>query len=381
VGKWRRAVTVTLASNQACTTVALSSTMGPTNATHLPRSTNPAYDLGTLAANLPFTAITTGEIDAIECVLYKAGVSQGEFGNPGTGARFQLYRGSGPAGMRIDNNTPGEQTLYTSLSTLESYDQVIADCKGGNWDSDFSEAAVDNDNIRIYLNSGGREFNSHLSFSQFATNGTTPYSAQNPIATGLEPAASWDDSANASENSGTGFVDFTNPLASPRINQFATWLVNVGVLATTTSTFTIFDPRSQILKSPGPGPSSEVFLNCNGGDCSGNDARVQQMSFNTPYGAPGSAACGRVAYSGFHVQATAGSGSSPYANTIFPSGCGGTLTNQEKVLLWQIFDVGTCLGNQILPTCTPVPCSAIPGSCGLTPDGCGNTQDCACAVQ
>jgi len=113
----------------------------------------------------------------------------------------------------------------------------------------------------------------------------------------------------------------------------------------------------------------------------GND-RVQQFSFNTPYGAPEEAACGRVAYSGFHVAATGG-GQAPFQNEIFPNHCrsaaanNGTLTDQEKVLLYMLFDVGACVGDVPLPPpCVPITCSSSGARCGFTPDGCGNVIDC-----
>ncbi|HTV20242.1 MAG TPA: hypothetical protein VMG12_16270, partial [Polyangiaceae bacterium] len=102
--------------------------------------------------------------------------------------------------------------------------------------------------------------------------------------------------------------------------------------------------------------------------------RIQQFSFNTPFNAPASAACGRIAYSGFHV--VAGSGSNPYQNSIFPQHCTGDLTAQEKILLFMLFDLGTCVGEEPEPPeCTPLQCDST--QCGVLPNGCGGTMDCA----
>ena len=104
---------------------------------------------------------------------------------------------------------------------------------------------------------------------------------------------------------------------------------------------------------------------------------MQQFSFNTPYGAPEGATCGRVAHSGFHV-ATTGGDNNPFQTVTFPSHCGGDLTSQEKVLLYMLFDLGACVGEEPLPPpCIPITCEGVSGRrCGFTPDGCGQVLDC-----
>jgi hypothetical protein len=193
----------------------------------------------------------------------------------------------------------------------------------------------------------------------------------------------WDTATNTN-TTGTGRVSIVgspNPtLVSPRIDTFADWMVIEGVTspsATPSYSFTITDPRSQNLTIL---PGTEEFVHRTDGN-----ARVQQFSFNTPFGAPPTAACGRVAYSGFHVAATSGQGNTPFATQTFPAHCNsatlgnsGNLSPQEKILLFMLFDLGACIGEPELPECTPVPCGA---ACGTIPNGCGATQDCGgCAA-
>jgi hypothetical protein len=161
-------------------------------------------------------------------------------------------------------------------------------------------------------------------------------------------------------------------------------MVNETVTTSPGYTFAITDPRSQnntiaagteefVYRADAP-PESTTQGYSNSGN-----GRVQQFSFNTPFGAPDDAACGRVAYSGFHVAATGGS-SNPFQNSNFPEHCTGNLTAQEKVLLFMLFDLGTCVGDEPdPPQCTPIDCED--DQCGTVPDGCGNTQDCGgCAA-
>ena len=374
-GKFRRAVTLTVPDDGACATNSLPTTL-PDSPTRLPRDMSDG-----LAVNIPHIAITTGSIDAIECVFSKMGLADAEFGNPGTDGsaaeRIHLYRGGGdgdgdPGGAVIDTDTPQDSEFYSDSARMLGYDIVVADCEGGDWDSDFSQRDDWGANVLDYLNRGGRVFASHLSFSWLHENGDQAYSEADALTTGLAAAATWETDAvgiNPSINDGTGFISVGETAASPRIDNFAEWMVSEGVTTAPDYQFDITDPRSQ---ANSLGPSTEQFVHCDGQDCENEYARVQQFSFNTPYGAPDEAVCGRLAYSGFHVNTNAS------GDAVFPEHCGGDLTDQEKVLLYMLFDLGACVGVDPPgpPPCVPVSCEDAGASCGFTNDGCGNVLDC-----
>lgn len=395
VGRFRRAIKHTV--TQACANNELPTTL-PGNPTRLARS----MDDG-LAVNIPAIAVTTGEIDAMECVLEKMGIGHSLFGNPaaldpGT-PRVHLFRGkngggfggpgggSGVSGARIDADTPDDTTLYGTLSTLLRYDFVIADCKGSGYDGNGAQRMASGANLREYVNRGGRMFASHLSYTWIAENGNAEFDMGNPIATGLAPAATW-GSIDTSTTSGTGLVSVGRPAASPRIDSFTAWLSAEGVATAPDYTFNITEPRSQALSL---GQSSEEFVYTSvererpgrGDGGAGNEPevveRIQQFSFNTPYGAPEEQVCGRVAYSGFHVAASGGGAGNrtPFADVIFPAHCTGSLTAQEKVLLYMIFDLGACIGDlPPPPECVPETCESTETECGYIADGCGKVVDC-----
>jgi hypothetical protein len=370
VGKFRRAVVHSLPLNAACSTTALSTAL-PANPTRLPRSTSEA---GAVGLNIPRIAISTGQIDAMECVFEKMGIATSEFGNFGGAARVHLYRGgtsSGSAsGARINGSTPFDQDLYGSLTRLQGYDMVVADCEGQTWDGTaFTQRIASGANLREYVNRGGRMFASHLSFSWLHDNGTQVYSAGAAFTTGLGQAATWDTNIlNNLDNTGTGQVSVGRPLASPRIQNFTEWMDNENV-TNASNQFTITDPRSMAQTL---GASSEEFVFRTNGN-----QRVQQFSFNTPYAAPVEESCGRVAYSGFHVANTSGD-TDPFASSTFPAHCSGNLTAQEKVLLYMLFDLGACVGAEPEPPpCVPEECPT-DGTCGLIGDGCGGQQTCGC---
>jgi hypothetical protein len=397
VGKFRRAVTHHLPPNAACTTTALATTM-PNNPTRLPSSMSDAPAGLTAAVNLPRVAVSTGQIDAMECVFYKMGLDQTEFGNfTNTSAtstpRVHLYRGGSsgsPSGASINGSTPHDTALYGSAERLKFYDMVVADCEGQAWDATPGSAqrVSSGGNLRQFVNRGGRMFASHLSFTWL--NGNNPAGSPATVFdTGLGSSATWRQASFYTDSTGTGRISTGRDRASPRIGNFATWLGQEGV----PNPFTINEPRSMV-EPDGAGPSggnplgatSEEFVYRDDSPSTtqtGNH-RVQQFSFNTPYGATDEESCGRVAYSGFHVANTSG-GASPFGTATFPAHCtnaaasNGVLTNQEKVLLYMLFDLGACVGEEPEPPppCTPVECPD-DDTCGTLPDGCGGQLDCGC---
>lgn len=398
-GKFRRAARVTVPESAACTDVALPTAL-PDNPTRLPRHASDGEFV-----HLPRIAISTGQIDAMECVFSKMGLADDEFGDPGadgsTAAHVHLYRGgaaNNPAGASISDATPHSVDLYGTLERLQKYDMVVADCEGPSADnpgSPNSEARLYGPNVREYVNRGGRMFASHLSFSWLADNGDQAYAEATATETGLGPAAVW-ESNPPNPPTGVGVVSKDSANASPRIDNFADWLVNEQVVTETELSFDIIEPRNQVRRL---GEHSEEFIHCQvpepepepadagvrprpGPGGGGNQTtcdRIQQFSFNTPYGAPEEASCGRVAYSGFHVAAVEGGDgmNGTFADVVFPTHCGGSLTDQEKVLLYMLFDLGACVGEPPPPPeCKPTTCEELGAQCGPAPDGCGGVLDC-----
>jgi hypothetical protein len=400
-GKFRRGVRITVPEAQACTDVVLPATL-PDNPARLPRNTTDG-----LFVHIPKIAVSTGQIDAMECVFSKMGLANGEFGDPGADGnavpRVHLYRGGDeemPAGAAMGPDTPHSLALYSTLDRLQQYDMIVADCEGPSADQPGanSEAARYATNVREYVNRGGRMFASHLSFSWLQDNGDQPYAEGMPLETGLADAADW---ANNPPNptTGTGVVSIDSANASPRIDNFSQWLVKEQVVTETEMSFNISEPRNQVIEL---GEHSEEFIHCGepaeqpvpeedagpGGGFGGQgDAvcdSIQQFSFNTPYGAPEDASCGRVAYSSFHVAAVEGGDGmdGTFQDVIFPAHCAGSLTSQEKVLLYMLFDLGACVGDPPPPPeCKPTTCEELGALCGPAPDGCGNVLDCGLCVR
>ncbi len=363
LGKWRRAQKYTLPETAACATTQI-----PSTATRLPRDMNDG-----LGVNIPRVAVTTGQIDAMECVFEKMGVSVAEFAEPGADGsaapRIHLY---GEDGAELPTGFTPKTDLHTSLERVMSYDLIVFDCEGtGSTDNDAFDPI-----IREYVNRGGRMFASHLEYKWINDNGNTPYDPDTATDTGLQPAATWNPDTPANLDEGVGLVSIGRPGANPgKIQDFADWLLNEGA-ATVDYEIDIIEPRDV---ATGVGTASEEYLYRY---TTVSTTSVQQFAFNTPYGAPSEAICGRVAYSGFHVSS--GGDPAAFADVVFPDHCDGTtglsedLTDQEKVLLYMLFDVGACVGTgePAPPECMPV--DDCTGRCGELADGCGGLLDCTC---
>lgn len=357
IGKFRRAQRVTVAAADACDTSPISPLV-----TRLPRDSSDG-----IKAHIPHIAISTGELDAMECVFYKMGIDEDEFAEPGNdgdaAARIHLY---GTDGAAMSTGDTPEADLHTDMDRIMSYDMLVFDCQGQGYpDYDNSDAR-----IREYVNRGGRMFASHLSYTWLYDNGNQAYDDEDPYDTGLAPAANF-NTALQLISSGTGIVSQGRPRANDaKIDLFAEWLDNENAATFVTDHYemAISDPRDN---ADSVNAGTEEFMYRSTGNSS---TSVQQFAFNTPFNAPDDELCGRVAYSGFHVVASAGG----YKNSVFPNHCTGNLTAQEKTLLYMLFDLGACVTTDLPepPTCTAV--TDCTGRCGTLPNGCGGTLACTC---
>jgi hypothetical protein len=366
IGKWRRAVQLTLPANAACVTTAVDVLN-----TRVPRTTSDG-----LAANIPKTAFVTGGVDAMECVFFKIGVAESVFaaGANGGSARMHLYGRDGGQIAAANDSNPLESALHGDRTRMFGYDMLVFDCQGAEY-PDYDDPA--DDYVREYVNRGGRMFASHWSYTLLQDNdGTFPFAAGTRYDTGLSQSADW-QSSNTFDTSGTGTISVGRPGANAsKISNFSTWLDNEGVIDLPSLEFDIIDPRD-LATAVNTGAEEFIYR-------SDEDSEpIEQFAFNTPFTAPEDQVCGRVAYSGFHVSPGGNAFDEPFKGDDFPGHCtdsaanNGALTDQEKVLLYMLFDLGTCVGEEPPqpPGCTTLDCT---GRCGVVSDGCGGVVDCSC---
>jgi hypothetical protein len=349
LGQWRRGVTFSVTSG--CTTTDVGDI-------HMPRTQ--AGDPGDIpnSSNIPATAVSTGNDDAIECLLLKMGIDRNEFTTNAYPGRVHLYTGNG---ANLGRNTPTETALMGAGGTFMNYDQIIFPCWGVDPVLDTSNVTqktpAELANLVSYANAGGRFFATHFSFSWLYKN--PPF----------DQTAQWDPEAN----NNPGYVPFTGnvstavPLGFP--GTFALWLDVVGALTKApTPQVTISEGRHNVDKVLG---NSVAWID--GVDPSPADASTSQMllhySFDTPVGAP--AQCGHAIYSDFHVTTQSNT-----SGMHFPDECDNNqLSAQERILEFMIWDLSSCAG-PTKPACVPKTCNQIGVTCGTADDTCGHELNC-----
>ncbi len=402
-GKWRRAMVVPSGVVSACKTTAL-----PESYSRL--AANSSDGLG---AHLPKIAISTGRVDEMECVFFKAGISASEFTVPSQNGRIHMYRSTdvyrdpktnqdevaggsrmgsnctcsaqNPTGSCTSETTVNDSQLFATQTTMDAYDVVVMDCEGHA----HEEAATADARMREYVNKGGRLFASHWSYTWLHDNASGANVGTNVWQTGLSGAANFSGAGSAGAESDIAYLSLGRPRANTnKVQNFSKWLSNEGAATLTTDNvtgaaltgqFNVTDPRD-LAASANAGSDEWVYRTVKNGEArphAAADTSVQQLSFNTPLGANAANVCGRVAYSGFHVAKADNNDSDDF----FPCVCEGTtLTAQEKVLLYMLFDLSACVstdGPTPPPACTPTAkATACAGKCGYVSDGCGGVIDC-----
>ena len=344
LGKWRRVISVPVT---ACINNALTTTQ-----THLPRNRN--------EGDIPRFAISTGNVDALECVLRKMGIEDAEFQNPAivsnlptSAGRVHVFHGganavNGAGGAIINGTTPSETALYGNQTTINAYDIALFPCTGGEDD----KPAADQDRVIAYTGLGGRVFATHFSYVWLYNR--APFSS----------TATWTINAASYNTTFTGVID----QSFPKGVALAAWLKQPAVNASTV--------LGQIPVNVVRNDFSAVVAPSQRWMYSTNPAIPLHYTFNTPVGVAAASQCGRVVYSDFHVENVNGSN-----GATFPTECGANapMTPQEKLLEFMLFDLSSCI-SQDVPTCTPRTCAQQNISCGPAGDGCGNLLACGVCV-
>jgi hypothetical protein len=319
VGKWRRQLTVP--SVPACQETAL-----PAESTALPSNHT--------QGDLPQIAITTGDADALDCLVRKLGIDDAEITTGAQGGKVHLYAGNGAtqfaSGFAGGTGAfPSAQTLWSHLGTLSKYDIVLFSCEGGQNPATKPQAALQA--VHDYANLGGRVFLSHWHNIWVAGDRTDPTH-------GLpdwQSIAAFDFAAAQDEQTQLTFVDET----APKGRSFAAWLEDVGG-STRRDQILVSEPRYTCQAVDPAKAERWVYVDPAQSSPLGKTG-VQDMVFTTPQDRSADTRCGKVVFSDMHVS----SDSSSKAGTPYPLGCASTpLAAQEKALAFLFFDISSCVG-------------------------------------
>jgi hypothetical protein len=295
--------------------------------------------------DIPLMAFVTGFADTLECVLRKIGIADSEFSDPSGTGRVRFYQGTTHGGAGYSATTPGEEQLWGSQAAINAYDMVYFACQG-----QAGMPTTEAQNILVnYANAGGRIFATHFSYVWLFDD--APFSG----------TAAWDVEQHPSPADQDGYVDTTFPkgLALAQWLQIVNASTSFGVIPL------------QVLRHDHDGPiaPSQSWITID--DVNFPGANVH-YTFNTPIGSPADQQCGRVLYDDFHVENVGDS-----KGVVFPGECvPGSMTAQERLLEFMIFDLGSCVTPDQPPPCQTVSCADLGVQCGPAADGCGGLQQC-----
>jgi hypothetical protein len=342
LGKWRRQVT--LASVAGCVTTPLDA-----GNTSLPKNRG--------EGDIPKIAMVTGFADPMECLLLKIGLDADEIQDPtDANARIHFYQGANNPGLIRSNNTPDGTALYSSADTLKKYDVVMLPCEGGPYDQGPGNLK----NISDYLDIGGRVFSTHYSYDWWHYNGS-PY----------EVIGNWQP-GQADHFSDAAGIQGVLDVGFPKGVAFSAWLQAANVSSKSPpGQLNILEGRHDIIsiavnhtdpKAAGYVPVQDwvnfTFDNASHNGTRDNRPGVMQLTFNTPLNATAGSDgnlqfCGRAVFSDYHVSQKS-LVNQPAGDTgpsgTFPDNCKtGDLSDQEKALAFQLFDLSSCVQSDTVP--------------------------------
>lgn len=341
VGKWRREIKI---SNVAeCATTPLRA-----EDTHLPRKKS--------EGNIPKFALTSGNQDALECLLRKVGIDDSEFTNPDRDGRVNLYVGNGI--QTYDKGFNGQSDyvdfgsatdLWSSLDNLSKYDVLMLSCES-EWNTATKSAAA-HKALQDYIDQGGRVFASHFHNVWIAQAGASlPMSK---VAQFAGDKLGYYDTSNSKK---TALIN----MSTLKGRTLATWLQSSLVQGTTTlGELDVYESRATLHFRDQT--LTQDFVDFGHADVTAYNDKLaidspdrvlnpgaQYFSFNAPIGAVPENQCGQMVFTDLHLK---GGPSAEYTGLLpFPLSCGDEykhepfpLTPQQKALIFLLFDLTNCL--------------------------------------
>jgi hypothetical protein len=337
IGKWRRQLKIPQVA--ACVDMPLS-----TADTSLPKSRTDMTPM-TTGVDLPRIAISTGEADAIECLILKLGIDPSEISSSTGTGRIHLYTnpgaGGGQGASTFAANWAGgsaamtdSRTFWDDVNNLKNYDIVMLSCEGDQYPASKPQTSLQA--MHDYADLGGRVFASHWHNIWIGGDDTNP----NHGLADWESVATFNFGGNPNPDTLTAMID---EMGNPKGMSFAQWMLNVGG-STTRDQLTVTAARNTCTSVDPNKGEQWVYLDPATANPPGTLTMKSAMNFQftTPQSMDPMDRCGKVVFSDMHVSAD----SSSAPGTAYPGGCSTQdLTAQEKALAFMFFDIASCVGS------------------------------------
>ena len=381
IGKWRTHTTV--ANVPACGTTSA-------GAIKLPSSADGSDPI----VSMPQFALSMGNSDSLECLLYRIGIDLKEFtSGPSATGHVHLFTGAGMTLTGSGTAAPaGEDSLWNTLAAMEKYDVSLFSCEGRE------TTGADPQILEQYVNAGGRAFTSHFHYAWLSGPIDTD-TGEGPVnGKTYTQNKDWSDLATWND-------DDQGVIQAPYFGATQTDLIGVKINTELNGDAGVF-PKGEALTSwltttkafgTNGMPANEVAIQAPAFDSqvntadtdsqpwatydpasyvpgevgtSGNPAlpthETAYFSFNTPVNAKATDGgsppyCGRVVFTGLHVGAAAMDTTTnptvetyqlPSATTCNPTP--GNLSPQEKILEFMLFDLSACVVSDTIAPPPPI---------------------------
>lgn len=275
---------------------------------------------------MPLIALTSG-CDPIHTLMEKIGVDKTELTTASGNGMVHVYAGKGGNGTGVSSATDA-YAFWGTLSEMMKYDIIINECECTPFARDTVGPAYEN--MRLYLDAGGRVFNSHYHLNFF---GTSPENG-GKAASELQSAATWALWGKASGGSAPFLID----TSFPKGKAMDDWLSSLptqskwGPSIKTTPKGQIQTSNVGDIGGTIPGISQRWIYPSNGNG-------AVYVSINTPTSKPAAERCGRAVATDIHV----GNGSLT------------TMSEQEAALEFMFFDLASCVIDDAEPPKPPAP--------------------------
>ncbi|HEX7665019.1 MAG TPA: hypothetical protein VF407_10925 [Polyangiaceae bacterium] len=327
VGKWRRQVSIPHGDVGCSSPLALTDP----NLTRLPKNHT--------EGDMPHMAVTTGGCDSIACVLPKMGIDASEYGSASeySSKRVIFYEGSGPSAV------PGitaASNLWGDENELKKYDLAIFSCEcSEHYDT---KPAPAQQNVYDYLNAGGRTFGTDYMYTWMHT-GIQTGAGSAAAPTDLQPVLQG-FIGGAPAPLGIQSQQFDVNTTFPKGVALSEWLATPAVGASTTPGKVELDSVFSNFANIDPSLGQAWVSGLAGQSGQNNQDRI--VSYTTPFSAAEADRCGKSYYMDVHVG-------SDFINTDFPSGCSNDFSPQEKMMVFFMMDLASCIQDDTAPVNPP----------------------------
>jgi hypothetical protein len=322
-GKWRRQITIPTVAACADTPLAATDTRLPRNGSE---------------GDMPRIAISTGNADALDCLVRKLGIDDAEISTAGQAGHVHLYANNdspGRGARTFESGFPGGNgdfadsaaALWDNVDQLMPYDLVFLSCEGRQDPDTKPQAALDA--MQQYADRGGRVFASHWHNIWIGGNRDD----QSHGIADWQAVADFRFGGNPNPDTLTATID---EVSNPKGASFATWMVNV-MGSMTRGLIVVNESRTTCSTVDTDLGERWVYLDP---ATSPDESSVMNFQFTTPQNVPIEQRCGKVVFSDMHVSAD----SSSDDGTPYPRDCSTSpLTAQEKALAFMFFDLASCV--------------------------------------